>query len=64
MVSPIVQRKNLTKENFEFIKDHKSSAFVKFLPQNILFHIFPMFAVSTGETKIGGIVLGRGVREF
>jgi hypothetical protein len=63
MVTPIVKRKILTKENFHFIKNHKSYAFVKFLPQNIFFHIFPIFGESAEQSGSGGIILGRGVRE-
>ena len=58
MVTPIVKRKILTKENFHFIKNHKSYAFVKFLPQNIFFHIFPIFGESAERSGSGGIVLG------
>ena len=56
--TPIVKRKFLTKENFHFIKNHKSYAFVKFLARNI-FSTSSQFSVSRpSEAGVVELFLG------
>ena len=58
MLPPIEKRKILTKENFHFIKNHKSYAFVKFLPQ-IFFSTSSQFSVSRpSEAGVVELFLG------
>ena len=61
----IVKRKFLTKENFDFVEKHKSYAFVKFLPQNILFpHIPNVRCVGRGKRGFGELFLGEAYVNF